>query len=59
MSDCIHLHLSRLADTIYVNFPSYKAGFRYYKCDACGVTLKAIETHAHPVEVSEGKECGC
>lgn len=47
---CNHLILAKLADTVYAPFQSFKEGYRYYVCDECGETFKAMATAAHVVE---------
>lgn len=41
MKTCLHLKLSKLADTTYQVFPSFQEGFRFYKCADCGQLIKA------------------
>lgn len=60
MADCIHRHLSKLADTVYQGFTSFKEGFRFYRCEDCGVTLIAKPAEikvVHPKEEWSG--CCC
>jgi putative transposase len=51
MTDCLHLKLSKLADTVYKPFASFQAGFRFYRCDnpECAKVLRAKESEPHVV----------
>ena len=44
MTDCIHLKLSKLADTMFKPFASFKEGYRFYRCENCGQLLKVKTT---------------
>jgi len=48
MTDCLHLKLSKLSDTVFLPFKSYKEGWRWYRCQDCNQMLKAKETRVEP-----------
>lgn len=45
---CLHLTLSKLADTMWQTFASFKDGYRFYKCEECGRIVKAKVAAAQP-----------
>lgn len=49
MSECDHRYLSKLDDETWKGFPSFKDGYRFYRCTAenCGKIFKAKVTALH------------
>lgn len=53
MNPCLHLSLSKLADTMFQSFASFKDGFRFYRCSRCGQIVKAKAAEARQEAIYE------